>query len=414
MRQTRPALLALVVVVLLAAPATTIAIAAPSAGENATTVATNASDRTMSVIRSQSNSSNFLDIEQEDVERGEYGEASLDVAAAVSMETARLRGTYESYAFDAGYENSSGANRTARLTAEMDRLEQRVRRLEGRQAQAITAYNAGDLTTERFASELAAIDVAARSLQRQFDHIQNRPDILLTSEQENRLLALEADLIPLRGQARGNVGAALSGERSETAVYALTSRRGLVLSVSDGNRLVREASLPVNRDRGATDKFATEDDPTGVSTANDRARELYPWTYANSPPSIERVGQTSVYSVSLDHPQGTLDTFLDGATRNVFHEEQLVRMDRLPTRPVANTTTSVVLQVNRTYGTGPMKVRTTDPVTAEPVDAIVVVNGERVGRTGDDGQLWTLTPHQAVRIEVRSANGSAELSFFAG
>lgn len=410
MRQIRPALLALVVVVLVA---TTVAAAAnPSpAVETGTNATDDASDSTFAIIQGQPNATNFLDIEDEDVERGDHGQSSLDVGAAVNMDVERLRGQYESHAFDAAYANSSRDQQTARLRAEVDRLEKRIEELEERQQSAIRSYNAGRLSTDRFVQELATVDVAARQVDRQFQRIQNQPAVVVPGDLETRMTELETRLIPLRSPVRHRTGAAMRGEQPAVPVYALTSRRGLVLSTMDRGQFFREATLPANRDVGGEDNFLTDDDPTGVNTANDRARQLYPWTYANSPPSIER--KASVYSVSLDHPHGTLDTYLDGATRDVFHEVQVLQADRLPSRSGVNTTSSVMLRVNRTYGTGPMKVTTLDPATRQPMDAVVVVNGERVGRTGEDGRVWTITPYRAVRLEIRVAAGAAELNFFA-
>lgn len=415
MRQTRPALLALVVL-LLAASATVAVAAALPADRDAPADAT-------PVVRDQVNATNYLDIERGEVERAGYGDSSLDVGAAVQMDVERLRGDYERRAFDAAYADST--QRTDRLRAEVDRLDARADALAARQDRVVEAYNAGELTTAQFLRELAVVDVTAREVDAQLQRLEDRPDVLLPSALENRVFAIQTDLIPLTGEARALAAAALRGERPGGGTYVVTAERGFVVASMDGDRFVREATLPENHGPAGQDNFVTDEDPTGVNNANDRARELYPWTYANSLPGLQR--KATVYTVSLDHPHGSLVTYLDGASTDVFSERQTLRVDRLPTESTANLTGSVALRVNRTYGTGPMRVAAADPVTGESLDAVVVVNGDAVGRTGADGAVWTVTPQESVRIRVytgvavgpdgsvdaANATGTARVNFFA-
>ena len=404
MRPTRLVLLALAVALLVAAPVAGAATAGPLAPADEPA----ASD--LPVIRGQSNTTNFLDIQGRDVQRGGYGNATLDGSTTVGSAVDRLRGEYATRSFEAAYANTTDQERRVALVrAEVDRLDTRIAELERRQAAALDAYNDGDLSTRGFLAELAAVDDGARSVKAQLDRIVGRAGLVIPGDVETRINNLRADLIPLQGPVRERVGQAIAGETGSTEIYALTSPTGIIITTTDGERFYREAYLAADRDPGGEDNFVTDDDPTGLTPAIDRARELYPWVYSEVNPSVTRLGTTSVYTFSFDHPQGTLDTYLDGATRNVFREVQVLRSNRVPADTVRNRTVSVELRVNHTYGTGPMEVVVTDPVSGRPLNGTVFVDDYRVGTTGIDGRLWTTGPHPSGVVTVRTAEGNVSV-----
>lgn len=411
MRYLRPALLAVALVVA-ALSLSTAAVATPAGGSvGAPAVAP--SDAL--VVRNVPNTTNYLDIRQGSVQRGEYGTASLDVGAAVAMDTVRARTTYETYTFTTAYGRATDSQtRKEQLRAAVTQLATRLDTLENRQATAIERYNAGEITTRRLLRELATVHVAAEGIATEFERLRTNAGVAFSERLDDRVDALEADLVALRGPVRARAGAAMAGERPATTAYALTSSNGVVLSTTGEARIHREAYLPGNRAPSRSDQFTTREDPSGITAASARANGFYPWAYGDAGPSIQRVGRTSVYVVTLDHSQGVLETYLDGATRSVFRETQTLRLDRVPTTTVTtNETADLRVRVNRTYGTGPMEVAVTDPTTGQPVDAVVRVNGFRLGPTGPDGRLWTTTPHRFVTLRVDSDDHTVRAEFFA-
>lgn len=410
MRYIRPVLLALAFAVLavpLVAPGTAAPAAAGSGGSSGVT--------DVVVIREVPNSTNYLDISQGETVRGDRGEGSLDVAGAVAMDVQRLRGEYSRRAFDAAYAGTSNeSTREAWLRAEVDRLDERITTLKEYQRDSIQAYNAGTLSTSRFLRRLVTVHVAARQVDAQFTHLRQSAGVSLPNDLDDRMRTLEAEVVPLRGAVRGRAGEAIAGQRAPVSVYALTSENALVLSTAGDDRFYRDAYVPDDREPVGPDRFVTEDDSSGITGAIDRVKALYPWAYADTVPSLEKFSGTSVYRVRLDHSQGRLTTYLDGTTETSFRELQRLQVEDLPTEPVTNRTDELVVTVDRTYGTGPMEVTTTDPATGEPVDSTVLVNGNTVGVTGADGSLWTVTPHRFVRIVVVTDDARVRLSFFAG
>jgi len=434
MRQTSPPLLALVVTVLVLAPAiagaTTagpaIADVAPSDSRVAdgtpvadgTSVGPAATARnptldaagTIPIIRAQANTTNYLDIRGRDVQRGSYAEASLDGSTAVGNAVTRLRGDYAVRSFEVAYANATTEEeRTAVIRAEVNRLAGRIDSLEARQTAALEEYNDGDISSRRFVAELAAVDAGAQSVETQFDRIVERAGVFMPGELQTRIDNLRADLVPLQGGVRERAAAAIAGETDARELYTLTSPTGIVVTTTDGERFYREAYLAANRDPDGEDNFVTEEDSTGINPANARASELYPWAYSEDSPEISRQGTTAVYTFVIDHSQGQLVTNLDGATRNVFRELQVLRTNRVPTNTFENETETLAVRVESAFGTGPMEVAVTDPATGEPLNATVHVGEYRAGTTGSDGSLWTTATHRTRVVTVRTGDGSVSV-----
>jgi hypothetical protein len=421
MSQNRPVLLA-VLALLVAAPATQ-AVAAGSLGADSAplperalgTDAEPASDAAIAARQSasidaaaQQNTSNYLGINDEAVETTGYQRAGLNVGGAVQRDVAALRGEYASFTFEQRYENTTGTSaRTALLREEAGRLDERVQQLELRRNRLLDDYNAGEIDAEEFLRELAAIDTTARAVDDQFTRIRGAAGLELPSDLDTKMDNLDGDLLSLRGPVRGQVGAAMAGERPPVPVYAVTSQTGIVLSSIERSQYHREAYLGQNREQVGPDRFVTDDSPNGVVTAVSRTTELYPWVSSNSRsgPPVEGIGNTSIYFVELRHPHGSLNTYLDGRTESPFREVQTKSLEDVPLTATTNASQGVELTVNRTHATGPMQISVRDNVTGDALEANVIVNGDDLGSTGDDGDLWALTPKQAVRLEVTTSDG---------
>lgn len=420
MSQNRPVLLA-VLALLVAAPATQ-AIAAGSLGADSAThperalgsdagptpTPSVAARQTSTDAAARQNTSNYLGINDEAVETAGYQRAGLNVGGAVQRDVAALQGEYASLTFEQRYENTTDQGaRTALLRDEVGDLDERVQRLELRRNRLLDDYNAGEVEPEAFLRELAAIDATARAVGDQLVRIRDAAGLELPSDLDTKMDNLEGDLLSLRGPVRSQIGTAMAGERAPVPVYAVTSQTGIVLSSVERSQYYREAYLGQNREAVGPDRFITEGSPNGVVAAVSRMTDLYPWASANarSGPNVEGIGNTSIYYVSVRHPHGSLDTYLDGRTESAFREHQTKSLENTPTTATTNTSQGVELTVNRTHATGPMQVSVRDDRTGDALEANVTINGAGVGSTGADGDLWTLAPKQAVRIEVTTDDG---------
>ena len=407
MPHIRPVLLAVALAGLLLGPVAATTPAIGAAGPDPASASVDAP------VVDVDNSTNYLDIDQAAVERGDYGEASLDVGAALESEATGVGADLSRRSFERRYVDADNeSERNARLYREIDRIERRIGEIERHQQRAIERYNTGEYTADELLRELAMVGVTARQATDRIEHVEQLAGLSLSEDLEQRMDALETRLVALRGPVRTRAVGAVTGQGPATTAYAVTSSNAVVLGTTDGRWFYRGATLPDNFAPDQPDQFVTDEDPSGITAAGDRAQELYPWAYADAATSLERAPGTSVYILTLDHSQGLLETYLDGATRSVFHERQTLRVDRVPTTTTTNETGALALRVNRTHGTGPMEVTVRDPVTNATVNATVRVNGYRVGTTGADGSLWTTTPHRQVQIVAETDDETVSVMFF--
>ena len=97
--------------------------------------------------------------------------------------------------------------------------------------------------------------------------------------------------------------------------------------------------------------------------------------------------------------EGSLTVYADGATRNVYRENQVLLLDRLPEiETVRAIRENVSVSVTPTASGGPVLVNVTRPAVGNesttPLDTVVRVNDHTVGRTGGDGTIWLLAPYE--------------------
>jgi hypothetical protein len=414
MRSNRPVLLALAVALLVAGPASHLAVAAPVASGPTGVSGVGSADAPRSgaagaglalVMNEQPNTTNYLGIADGDIERQGYAQPSLDVGATLDREVSDWKTEYSTRTFEAAYSAADAqAERVSRIRTELDRIEERIDDLDDRRQQALAAYNAGEISTQVFFGRLAAIDAGARGVESRLQRLRAVAGLSLTTDLDTRLSSLEPGLLPLRGPVTERVGEAIEGDRESFTLYAVTATDGLVVATADDPAFYRDAYLGSNRETVGQNQFSG-DDRTGITSADRRARELYPWAYARATPSLDGFPETSVYRVTLNNPHGNLETYLDGRTTEAFRELQEKRLSSLPYRTSTVVDGPARLRVNRTHGTGPMEVAVLDNATGQPLNATVSVNGYRIGTTGSDGRLWTVTPQQGVRIDAETESG---------
>jgi hypothetical protein len=342
----------------------------------------------------------------ENVSRSEFGAADVDVAGAVGIGATRLHGRHDELTFVERLD--SAAEGTAQLgvvRATIATVDSRTSTLDDRQARLFRAYSDGSLSTETFLRRFARIDAAATQQSALVDQIGTRatatPGLSLPVAVEKDLANLRARLVLLPSPITDRLAAGISGQAGTQTVYIEGAEEGLVLATADSTYR-REATLRSNWAPDRDDQFTSDDGPR-ITAAYRFAGTLYPWLFGNAigDPSIRGFGDTTVYLIEGDHPQGEIWTYLDGATRSVFRERQTKRPE---VAPVTGTTTStaddLAVRVETTEETGPMRVTVTRPDVDTPVDAEIAVDGHRVGRTGDDGQLWTVEPTPPARVNV--------------
>ncbi|MFC7228165.1 hypothetical protein N0B31_12200 [Salinirubellus salinus] len=373
----------------------------------------------------------YLSLPSSDVTTSTVAVVRLDVGATMAMDDATLRGRYARLRLVEAFEAAeTAAERRATIARSHERLDERIATLERRERQALARYNRGSIGPQTYLRELAAVDAGADALapavQQLYQYTQSVDD---SSVDAAAVAELKARLVGLQGPVREQAKRAMRGDEDTERVFVSTSASGVVLSTIVGEefdrQFVREAYLPDQRAAGAPDQFF-RDDQYQLEAAQDRARALYPWAFDNqlafsvgSRTGAPFLYLAGVYSVTVDHRQGTarngdLITYIDGGTADVFREVQYLSVDEVPTSgPRVNTSDGLLLQVNRTYAGGPLEIQVRDNESNDPVAATVTLDGERVGRTGPDGRLWTVTPRDpfVVNATARDTTVSVPITF---
>ncbi|PSQ24273.1 hypothetical protein BRD04_01625 [Halobacteriales archaeon QS_9_67_17] len=360
------------------------------------------------------NTSAYLDPPADSIQTEEFAVVELDPAAATGVRTARLHGRYTNIRLRETFTAAdTDAERRAVVRNTTRRLDGRLDELERRQADALAAYNRGDLSKTAFLRELVAIHAAANAMETTVDQLYTFDRAAGMPISQSSIARLKARLVPLQGPVRARLAASVTSGQTDR-VYVMASETGVVLAtLVEGEfttRYVREAFYGGAFD----DQFS--DRPIEIGAFRDRVAELYPWTWTNgnadtvltSEPFYQRAG---VYGIAFKHPHGTvgdsdLVAFYDAGTGEVFYETQRKDVEATPHPLVASTTgDGIRLELRGTHPGGPLDIRVVNATDGTPVDARVTLNGDRIGRTGNES-LWTLAPRDSFVVTASTPDGN--------
>lgn len=383
-------------------------------------------------IAAASNTTASLTIPANVRETASYQQTTLNIPSTLALNARGLRGQFRQLTLDErfGATDTVTARRT-QLRATAAQIETRTTQLRKREAAAIAAYNNNSVSGRELLRALTVIDAAAGRLMAAADRVAARahsvPQSSISGQPavswaQNQRIALD----PLQGPVRERVAEAFQGNNTVQTddeipsglakigptrgqrldvlkVYVETSHTGVLLATIDNGQYYREVSLSGERN-------ATGSGLSGSTAMVDYVNERYPWASNNSKhTTVSGDRRTGVSRVTLFHNHGQLTVFVNQSSGRVFAEHQRKTLSTMPTTNTATATEDRLrLRVNRTRSTGPLEISLATP-TGEPIDGNVTINGRRVGRTGTDGQLWTIAPQKRVTIGVRANDRSLRI-----
>jgi hypothetical protein len=331
------------------------------------------------------------------------------------MSAQRLHATHDNRVFDSRLD-ATDAGRLALVRQRVDSAAARLDALDARYDTTLDAYSNGSLSEETFLRRVARLSTEAESINGHLQHVatsaEESPAFAVPVALSTRISELQTELVTLPDPVKQQVADGLSGQSDPTIVYAGGTDGGLVLASVVGDEFTRTATVRGAYAPDRRDQFEANDGRSAV-LALQRGGELYPWAYDNAigTPQVRGFGNTAVYLIRVDHPQGSIESYISGGTRDAFHEIQTQRASQVP---VTDTTSSVGdslnVTVRTTSSTGPMRVSLVQPSTGAPLDGTVFVDGERVGRTGADGALYTVQPTGQFRVNATTGENSVAVS----
>lgn len=283
--------------------------------------------------------------------------------------------------------------------------DQRVATLREQESQARAAFASGSITAESYLVTLATIHRKASTLERYLRNPTDGTPGLYGYASDYSALQTDINrdrmrLAMLNGPVRERLAEVVRGQRDSLRVH-VTTGNGVMLSTIDGEEYVRETVRPDNADPVLGGS---------IGNGSDVVQSMYPWLHDNRlRPSIDLEGNYAyVFTAGFDH--GQLATYIDTTTERVFVEHQHKRLSRTPTEVETETTRdNATLSVSRTYTGGPVQVRL-ENATGAPIDEPVTLNGSRIGETGDDGVLWTLSPAGDYPVTVTHDGSTLEVN----
>lgn len=393
MSRVRPALAALVLVVATAATgfAATGTLSAPAQpGDDPTVGVSENTSRVLLLTRADA---------------AGFDSAAVSVTDALGAGHEGLTTTYRLERLDSALAaTDSEAERRALVQREIRWASNRTSALVEREREARAAYAAGDINATEYLTTVGAVHSAARSLETFLgDPTSVRALYTLADPYDGlkpQISRTRARLQSALGPVRERLAAVVRGERGSARVH-VTVGDGVMLSTVENGVYVRETFRPGNLDQ-TTGNYG---DPIAF------VRETYPWVANNSrAPSYSLLGRYAVL-FSTSHGHGELEVYYDVSTDRVYVERQQKRLAQTAVTYDSSTSANdTTLHVSRTYTGGPVQVRV-ENATGAGLDAPVTLAGSDVGSTGDDGELWTVSPggeyEVSVEVDGQTLNATA-------
>jgi len=350
---------------------------------------------------------NVLDIPPESVGRSSVAEHYVDLGPAIGLSTNATTDRLRTLAMTERVQAAETTElRRERLRTALQDLEASVDELDRRQTTTVGAYSEDEITTQQLLVALVRISITARELndrRRKLEEL--AADTRGFDIDRGRLASIGNRLSAFTGPVRDHARAVLHGEADPHRFYVATGAQSVTVSTVIDETYYREAYRSDLRN-GAGDAIELE-------VALDIVASSYPVIWNTTREQTQVFGGGETYPVRIGHSRGDLTAFVDSDARVVYAEHQRRPLDTVVTdQRITRTDDGLRLVVNHTYPGGPVQIRVVDEVTGDPVDASVSIKAgpsppERIGTTGADGTVWTLSPNRQYTVSVQALGGNA-------
>lgn len=339
-----------------------------------------------------------------------YDRVGADVSSAASIAAQEIHSTHDTRTYAQQLEGANATERPVVAEGQLNRVETRFERLADQQERLYESYAAGEISDRTLLRELIIFRIIANTQAQNYERAASNTDIGI--RRISQLETLSAGLTPEQ-PVLDRVEQTLT-TAEQRVIYVAAAGGGLTLATVTEDEYLRQATVLSEREFEGQDQFkldqniSIDDDqwatPQGYSEAQKRLSELYPWAYdlTEVRADVEQLSRT--YKFGITTPEGELTTYFDGATRNVFHENQVgLPGQRYVEETVSNSTGTLNITLSATHETGPLRVEVVNdgrPV----VDAVVRIDGAVVGQTDNRGRLWAIQPRDSFELTATTPN----------
>jgi hypothetical protein len=352
---------------------------------------------------------NVLDVPAGSVDRAEVTGHYVDLGPSVGLSTNATTERVRTLAMVERIQRAETTERRReRLRTALRDLNGAVDELDNRQTAAVERYGRGDLSDRELLVVLVRIGIVGEELDERRTRLKElAADTRGFDIDRGRLASIGNRLSAFDGPVRSHARTVLDGETGTHSFYIATGSESVVVSTVVDDTYLREAYRGDLRN-GAGAAIELE-------VALEIVAESYPVIWNTTREQTQVFGGGETYPVRIGHSRGDLTAFVDSDARVVYAEHQRHPLEAVVAdRRVRATGDAVRLVVNQTYPGGPVQIGVRSTGTGDPVDAAVSVKSgptpaERIGQTGDDGTLWTLSPNRqyTVTVEAGGENVSA-------
>ena len=265
-------------------------------------------------------------------------------------------------------------------------------------------WKSGWIGSDEFTRELILISTEAEALGDLLDHIEKEAENVPQMELRGRIMMLKEELIPFEGPVRDHLIDVTRGESQIGSIYIAASERGMVLATIKNGKYLREAYV-----------WDQESLSGGISLdeAISRTATLYPIAY-NSEVSQQTgiMGKGRGYQIEIGFESGSLTSYLDGGTRNVFYEIQERKLGVMKSKSkVEFKEDGIKVVVERGFVGGPLKVEVYDDNTGSIAPAMMLIGTSREEKINRGG-TWILAPDKSAKIVVEMNGKVTEIQIY--
>ena len=265
-------------------------------------------------------------------------------------------------------------------------------------------WKSGWIGSDEFVRELILISTEAEVLVDLLDYIEKEAENVPQMELRGRIRMLKEKLIPFEGPVRDHLIDVTKGESQIGSIYIAASQGGMVLATIKNGKYLREAYV-----------WDQESSSGGISLdeAISRTATLYPIAYD---PEVSQqtgiMGKGRGYQIEIGFESGSLTSYLDGGTRNVFYEIQERKLGIVESESkieFIGDSTKVV--IGRSFVGGPLKVEVYDENTGGTAPAMMLIGTSREEKISRGG-TWILAPKENTKIVVEMNGEVTEIQIY--
>ena len=339
------------------------------------------------------------------VDRSDFVVQTPNLANSIFIDRKIISSEFSKYIISEGISLANGGEEKREILFQAaTEVEIESAEIIGRFREIQDRWKSGWIGSDEFIRELILISTEAEVLVDLLDYIEKEAENVPQMELRGRIRMLKEKLIPFEGPVRDHLIDVTKGESQIGSIYIAASQGGMVLATIKNGKYLREAYV-----------WDQESSSGGISLdeAISRTATLYPIAYD---PEVSQqtgiMGKGRGYQIEIGFESGSLTSYLDGGTRNVFYEIQERKLGIVESESkieFIGDSTKVV--IGRSFVGGPLKVEVYDENTGGTAPAMMLIGTSREEKISRGG-TWILAPKENTKIVVEMNGEVTEIQIY--